>query len=130
MTYEIVDGHIKSLETTLLNADASVKVAPHVAGARAQPPGFDDTVDLPPDPSDIDSDAKSPSNDGFDDESDGLGKGGDPGVDDTIDLSFDPLGDDDDDDDDVVVKMEPGMDPDFQNGVGRFDYLLRFSADT
>jgi len=56
-----VDGHIKSLDTTFLYAGASAKVAPHVAGALAQPPGFDDTVDLAPDPSDIDSDAKSPT---------------------------------------------------------------------
>lgn len=97
----MVDRHIKSLETTFLNAGASAKVAPHVAGARAQlPQGFDDTVDLGPDASDIDSDDKGPtSNDGSDDESDGDGGGGDPGGDDTIDLTFNPLGDDDDDDD-------------------------------
>ena len=57
----MVDRHIKSLETTFLNAGASDKVAPHVAGARAQlPQGFDDTVDLGLDGSDIDSDANLP----------------------------------------------------------------------
>ena len=89
-----MDGHIKSLDTTFLNAGAPVKVAPHVASARAQlPQGFDDTVDLALDGSDIESDAKGPnSHDGSDDESDGLGNGGDPGVDDTIRLDFRSLG--------------------------------------
>ena len=32
-------------------------------------------------------------------------------------MTFNPLGDNDDDDDEVVVKMEPGMDPEFQQEV-------------
>jgi len=115
-TYEIVDGHIKSLDTTFLNAGAPVRVAPHVAGALAQlPPGFDDTVDLALDGSDIESDAKGPhSDDGSDDDSDGNDVKGDRSE---IDMTFDPLGDHDDDYDEVVVRMKPGMDPDFQLGV-------------
>jgi hypothetical protein len=102
-TYEVVDRHIKSLETTFLNAGASVKVAPHVAGTRAQlPQSLDDTINLGPDASDVDSNAKGPtSHDGSGDDSDGDGGGGDQGGDDIIDLTFNPLGDDDDD---VVVE--------------------------
>lgn len=114
-----MDGHIKSLETTFLNAGAPVKVAPHVAGALAQlPQGFDDTVDLGPDASDIDSDAQGPTPyDGSDNESDGDGGGEDSGGDDTIDLTFDPLSDYDNDNDDVAFKMGPGMVPEFQQEV-------------